>query len=111
MVSCSSDIHFETLSKSVFSSSISLFLGTSLCEKLTTPYLNIFHVFILFLDCGENPEIEARRLAKEEKKRLRLEKEAAALQSDIDAKIGREKVALWRKIERMIKKNDEVCDE
>ena len=67
--------------------------------------------FHIVSECDGNPEIEAQRRLKEEKKRLRLEKEALALQGDIDAKIEREKVALWRKIEKIVKKNDEVCDE
>jgi len=68
-------------------------------------------MFLLYVGVGENPEIDAQRRVKEERKRLRLEKEAEELNRDIERKVEREKVALWRKIEKIVKKNDEVCDE
>ena len=68
-------------------------------------------MFLLYVGVGENPEIDAQRRVKEERKHLRLEKEAEELNRDIERKVEREKVALWRKIEKIVKKNDEVCDE
>jgi hypothetical protein len=68
-------------------------------------------MFLLYVGESENPEIDAHRRVKEERKRLRLEKEAEELNRDIERKVEREKVALWRKIEKIVKKNDEVCDE
>jgi hypothetical protein len=68
-------------------------------------------MFLLYVGEGENPEVDAQRRVKEERKRLRLEKEAEELNRDIERKVEREKVALWRKIEKIVKKNDEVCDE
>jgi hypothetical protein len=68
-------------------------------------------MFLLYVGEGENPEVDAQRRVKEERKRLRLEKEAEELNRDIERKVEREKVALWRKIEKIVKNNDEVCDE
>jgi hypothetical protein len=68
-------------------------------------------MFLLYVGEGENPEVDAQRRVKEERKRLRLEKEAEELNRDIERKVEREKVALWRKIAKIVKKNDEVCDE
>jgi hypothetical protein len=68
-------------------------------------------MFLLYAGEGENPEVDAQRRVKEERKRLRLEKEAEELNRDIERKVEREKVSLWRKIKKIVKKNDEVCDE
>ena len=68
-------------------------------------------MFLLYVGEGENPEVDAQRRVKEERKRLRLEKEAEELNRDIERKVEREKVALWRKIEKIVKKIDEVSDE
>ncbi len=68
-------------------------------------------MFLLYVGEGENPEIDDQRRVKEERKRLRLEKEAEELNRDIERKVEREKVALLRKIEKIVKKNDEVCAE
>ena len=41
-------------------------------------------MFLLYVGEGENPEVDAQRRVKEERKRLRLEKEAEELNRDIE---------------------------